>query len=71
MLENQSFLELQKLQNDISNDSAQRSHFSTHNGILHYIDKPYLSKNLSFIPLFLQEFHAIPVGGHAGVPQNS
>lgn len=67
LLENKTLPDLKALHSDFSKDKSSHPHFSIHNGILYFKGKPYLRKDSTLIPLFLQEFHATPTDGHAGV----
>lgn len=47
--------------------SAIRSHFSIRQGILYYKDRVFILAEVNLRDSLIKEFHATPVGGHAGV----
>lgn len=67
VIENKTLPDLQPLHNDLTSSPRIHPLFKIINIILYHMGKPYISKNSTLKPLFLQEFHSIPLGGLAGI----
>ncbi|GAU49725.1 hypothetical protein TSUD_407960 [Trifolium subterraneum] len=56
---------LQKIITDLQQDPMSWPGYSYKQGVLFYENKLVISKNSGLIPIFLEEFHATPQGGHS------
>ncbi|KAK2389125.1 hypothetical protein QL285_062745 [Trifolium repens] len=66
MVENSEDPKLQEIVQAVQQHPDAKPGYTYKRGVLLYEDRLVISKKSAFIPVFLNEFHATPQGGHSG-----
>lgn len=64
----QDSAEAQELPTQVAVQSAEKSKYTLHNGLIRYKDRLWLPAGVPLILKMLDAFHTSPIGGHSSIP---